>query len=391
MANQRGLSDHVPMILYVIEENWGPRPFRMLKCWTDLPGYEQFVTKKWRSFNTEGWGAYVLKEKLKLIKGSLKEWHQRHSQNMDGRCRMVKERMALLDIKGESSALKDDEVVELHDLSENLHSLSRIQTSICWQQSRLRWLQEGDANTKFFNGIMSSRRRRNAIQMLQVNGVQIEGVQNIRATVFNHFSSHFRHIEVEQPRVDNLCFRQLSMTESGNIIRPFTLEEVKQAIWDCDSYKSPGPDGVSFGFLKQFWSVVKDDFMRFVMEFHRNGRLPKGINATFIALIPKVDSPQRLHDFRPISLVGCMYKVLAKILANRLRVVIGSVVSDSQSAFVKGKQILDGILVANEAVDEARRLKKEMLLFKVNFKKAYDSVDLTYLDTVMKRMNFPTL
>ena len=92
-----------------------------------------------------------------------------------------------------------------------------------------------------------------------------------------------------------------------------------------------------------------------------------------------------------ISLVGCMYKVLAKIFANRLRAVIGSVVSDSQSAFVKGNQILDGILVANEAVDEARCMNKEMLLFKVDFEKAYDSVDLNYLDTVMHKMNFPTL
>jgi hypothetical protein len=137
--------------------------------------------------------------------------------------------------------------------------------------------------------------------------------------------------------------------------------------------------------------MLKDDFMIFITEFHRNGRLTKGINATFIALIPKVSSPQQLNDFRPISLVGCMYKVLAKILANRLRIVIGSVVSDAQSAFVKGKQILDGILIANEAVDEARRYKKEMLLFKVDFEKAYDSVDLKYLDEVMQKMNFPTL
>lgn len=104
---------------------------------------------------------------------------------------------------------------------------------------------------------------------------------------------------------------------SGNIIRPFTLDEVKQAIWDCDRYKSPGPDGINFGFLKQFWNVLNDDFWRFVTDFHCNKRLPKGINATFISLIPKVNSHQRLHDFRPISLVGCMYKVLAKILANR--------------------------------------------------------------------------
>jgi len=86
-----------------------------------------------------------------------------------------------------------------------------------------------------------------------------------------------------------------------------------------------------------------------------------------------------------------MYKVLAKVLVIRLRGVVNSVVSDSQSAFVREKQILDGILVANEAVDEAYRLKKEMLLCKVDFEKAYDSVDLDYLDSVMIKMNFPTL
>lgn len=116
--------------------------------------------------------------------------------------------------------------------------------------------------------------------------------------------------------------------------------------------------------------------------------MTKGVNSTFIALIPKVDSPQRLADFLPISLVGCMYKVLAKVLADRLRSVMGFVESNSQSAFVRGKQILDGILIANEVVDEARRMNNELLLFKVDFEKAYDSVDLNYLNSVMVNMNF---
>jgi hypothetical protein len=118
---------------------------------------------------------------------------------------------------------------------------------------------------------------------------------------------------------------------------------------------------------------LKGDIMRFVSEFHRNGKLTKGLNSTFIALIPKVDSPQRLNDFRPISLVGSLYKILAKLLANRLRTVIGSVISEAHTAFVKERQILDGILIANEVVDEARKAKKELLLFKVDFEKAYDS------------------
>jgi len=93
--------------------------------------------------------------------------------------------------------------------------------------------------------------------------------------------------------------------------------------------------------------------MRFITDFHRNDKLTNGINSTFIVLIPKISSPQRLNDFCPISLVGCMYKVLAKVLANRLHLVVASVVYDTQSTFFKGKQILDDILVANEAVDEA--------------------------------------
>jgi len=238
---------------------------------------------------------------------------------------------------------------------------------------------------------MSNRRRHNAINLVSVGGVNVEGVQNIRAPVFDHFSTHFKVVRQGRPGIQGLNFRKLSYVEAGNLTRPFSLEEVKQAVWDCDGRKSPGPDGINFDFIRKFWDILKNDFMTFLSEFHRNGKLTKGLNSTFIALIPKVHNPQSLNDFRPISLVGCMYKVLAKVLANRLRIVIDNVVSDSQLVFVKGKQILDGILIANEVVDEAKHKNKELLLFKVDFEKAYDSVDLKYLDAVMVNMNFPTL
>jgi len=86
-----------------------------------------------------------------------------------------------------------------------------------------------------------------------------------------------------------------------------------------------------------------------------------------------------------------MYKILAKLLANRLRMVLGSVISETQSAFIHNRQILDGILIANEVVDEATKLKKDLMLFKVDFEKAYDSVEWGHLDAVMERMSFPVL
>jgi hypothetical protein len=95
----------------------------------------------------------------------------------------------------------------------------------------------------------------------------------------------------------------------------------------------------------------------------------------FLTLVLKIKSPQSLGDFRPISLLGCLYKLLAKVLAARLAKVMGSLVSHSQTAFLKGRQLVDGVLVVNEVIYFAKKSSKECLILKVDFEKAYDSVD----------------
>ncbi|PNX70138.1 cysteine-rich receptor-like protein kinase, partial [Trifolium pratense] len=161
------------------EEDWGPRPSRMLKCWRDVPGYKLFVKDKWNSFQVNGWGGYVLKEKLKMIKAALKDWHIAHVQNLPSRIESLKDRLSVLDQKGEEEDLSGIELDELHGVTADIQSLSRLHTSISWQQSRSRWLKEGDANSKFFHSVLAGRRRRNAISVIQVGGVTLEGVSPI--------------------------------------------------------------------------------------------------------------------------------------------------------------------------------------------------------------------
>ena len=251
IALQRGLSDHVPVLLSTEEANWGPRPLRMLKCWSDFPRYGDFVREQWGSFQCQGWGGYVLKEKLKMVKLRLKEWHKQHIQNLDSKILAVKDKLSTLDKKAELSPQNEDELHEIRELSVNLHSMARVQNSVNWQKSRMNWLKEGDANSKFFHGVMSGRKRHNTINMVLVDGAQVEGVNHVQSAVFNHFSTHYKASSARRPGVGGLQFRQLSGVDAGSLILPFSQEEVKQAIWDCDSFKSPGPDGVSFGFLKE--------------------------------------------------------------------------------------------------------------------------------------------
>ena len=120
--------------------------------------------------------------------------------------------------------------------------------------------------------------------------------------------------------------RQLNQIEG--ITSPFSDQEIKEAVWSCGGHKCPGPDGFNFNFIKAFWRVLKPEFRRFVDEIDFDGRFPRGSNASFMALIPKTSHPQSLNDYRPISLIGCMYKVIAKLLANRLRSVISGIEDD---------------------------------------------------------------
>ena len=120
-----------------------------------------------------------------------------------------------------------------------------------------------------------------------------------------------------------------------------------------------------------------------VHEFHSNGTIPRGGNASFIVLIPKVENPQHLNHFRPISLFGCCYKILSKILANQLREALPSLIDERQSAFIRGCNILDSVLVANEVVDEAKKRKIQCFLFKVDFEKAYDKVRSEFLYSLL--------
>jgi len=115
----------------------------MLKCGSDLPSYADFIREKWETFNCQGWVGFVLQQKLKMIKSSLKVWHSQHVQNMDSRMKEVKDKLSVLDAKAEIVDLHETEATELQDLSVSLHSMARLQNSINWQKSRMNWFKVG--------------------------------------------------------------------------------------------------------------------------------------------------------------------------------------------------------------------------------------------------------
>ncbi|GJV45389.1 RNA-directed DNA polymerase, eukaryota [Tanacetum coccineum] len=263
-------------------------------------------------------------------------------------------------------------------LINDLHEINSMYASELYQKAKIRWSIEGDKNSKYFHGIINKMRSQLAIRGVLVNGDWISDP----TTVKNEFLCHFQK-QFSPPQPSRICFDYIFPTRlsSGlveDLERDVSYDEVKAAVWDCDTNKSPGPDGFSFEFYRKYWSFIDQDILMAVKDFFSLGYFPRGCNSSFIALIPKIHDAKFVKDFQPISLIGSVYKIIAKILANRLRLVLPYLISDVQSAFVANRQILDGSFILNEIISWCKHKKFNGMIFKVDFEKAFDSVKWDY-------------
>jgi hypothetical protein len=177
------------------------------------------------------------------------------------------------------------------------------------------------------------------------------------------------------------------------LVAEFTASEIELALKQMAPLKAPGPDGMSPIFYQKYWHIVGHDIIEAILSCLRDGSLLKKINHTNICLIPKVQNPETVKNFRPISLCNVLYKIIAKVLANRLKKILPQIISESQSAFVPGRLISDNILIAFETLHHMQHMKggrQGYMALKLDMSKAYDRVEWEFLEKIMLKMGFHT-
>ena len=263
--------------------------------------------------------------------------------------------------------------VEIQDLMEK--------EEVMWyQRVKNDWLKFGDQNTKYFHCRATDRNKRKFISGLEdEQGNWVEGEDQIGVLITRYYASLFQSGNpTNLDSVLNVVEKRVSDEMNAELLKPFVEAEVQLALKQMDANTAPGPNGLPPLFYKQFWGKIGREVTDAILFVLNTGNIPTNLNHTFITLIPKVHSPRKVSEFRPISLSNVLYKLIAKVLANRLKPLLPKVISKTQSAFMSKRLITNNILIAHETLHylkEKRKGKMGYMALKLDMSKAYDRVE----------------
>ncbi|KAG6538552.1 hypothetical protein ZIOFF_003676 [Zingiber officinale] len=384
----RAASDHCPLLVEFPGFQKPRASFRFQRMWVRHRDFMQTVRLNW-CLPSVAQGLQRLQMKLRRLKEHLKWWNMEVFGNIHDRVLQAEESMAAAEQAYDRDPTEQSRI-HRSECQARLFRVLDMEEDFWKQRAAIRWMGEGERNTKFFHSTVQKKRSASRLFRVWEEGQCLDQPERIRESGVRYFQELLTGEIVDSTVVDTELIPSLVSAEDNLMLEGLpSAEEVKQVVWCMCQDSAAGPDGFSVAFYRACWEIVGEDVLQAVLDFFRGAELPRGMASTTIVLIPKVDSAQRWQDFRPISLCNVSYKIISKLMAQRMASVIGKVISPAQSGFVPGRLISDNILMAQELDHKLNyHTRGGNLILKLDMAKAYDRVQWGVLFRVMAAFGF---
>jgi hypothetical protein len=387
--------DHTPFIFDSGEGN-PPRSNRFFfeSSWLELQGFQESLETVWLSLANRVGGRDII-DWWSFMSAGLRQHLRGWNANKGRESRELKQglltQIKTLDEKADAVGIDEEEWAFRYHLEDQLLEVFRAEEEYWRRRGRICWVLQGDANTKYFHAMANGRRRKCCISSL----VSDQGVITDKRLIQQHIYEFYRQLlGAEEARVCGLhpnawsSEARVSQEENDNLMRTISEKELEAIVIDMKSDTAPGPDGFPVFFFKKFLGLVKLGILHILNDFIV-GRIDIArLNFRVLSLIPKIPGEDRITQFRLITLINVIFKIVSKALATKLDPIANRIISPNQTAFIKGRFILDGVLALHEIVHELKVKRQGCLLLKLDFEKAYDRVNWNFLLEVLRAKGF---
>lgn len=383
-ALELSASDHVPLLLTCKQLQTTPKPYRIERGWFNYPKLAEVVMNNWGEAAVAG---NSFQQRCSSMHKEMRQWHIENFGKLNEQLTFCKKAVLFFDQIEEHRSLDAREFTLRLKLKERIFHLANFEELRWYQRSRCRWLQFGDRNTAYFHNFASSRLRLNTISSLKIGDQEVKGDTQIRQIFFNDMKEI---LGAEDPVLEfDVQSLYQDTHDLNHLADPFSEQEIEQAVHNLASNKASGPDGLPNEFIKKFWPQLKGDVLMAFHQFYSGNLDLVEINKANIIMIPKKDSPSVSSDFRPISIINLIPKLISKLLASRLSMVLPDMISVYQTAFMQGRYIVENFIATREILQYISSHGHQAVLAKIDFSKAFDSVSWEFLKRVMQGRGFP--
>lgn len=339
-------SDHYPLLFQFQSTNQTfTSNFKFLKMWTLHDDCKRLISDSWNT-RVVGCPMYILCSKLKALKIKLKAWNKDIFGDIHSQVAEAEKNLADLQNHINLAGHSDDLMIQEKNAQCQLDDALNKQEVFWKEKARLNWHVNGDRNTKFFHRISKIKNKTKLISSLRIEEDIITDPQIISNHIVNYYQTLFstNFVLQEHSLVDEVIPHLIDDHTNTLLTMMPSPAEIKHAVFELNSDGAPGPDGFGASFFQTYWEIVHKDVVAAVTEFFQSKWLTPNFNANTLVLIPKSPNADSLDQFRPIALANFKFKIITKVLADRLANILPTIISKEQRGFIRGRNIKDCIV-----------------------------------------------